>query len=91
MSSLVAPEAATHGNDFVAKAIIFDIDGTLCNSWKLGFSATQTVLGREITEGEYHAGTCWSTPERLARHVGLKPEDADSSRILAFHYVMPYR
>lgn len=25
-------------------AIIFDIDGTLCDSWKLGYDATQTVL-----------------------------------------------
>jgi phosphoglycolate phosphatase-like HAD superfamily hydrolase len=80
MSSLVAPEVPTDGDGFVAKAIIFDIDGTLCNSWKLGFSATQTVLGRDITEGEYHAGTCWSTPERLARHAGLKPEDAEFAR-----------
>ena len=53
------------------ETIIFDIDGTLCDSFQLGFSATNTVLQkngiRAITADEYHAGTKWTTPERLAR------------------------
>lgn len=57
--------------------VIFDIDGTLCNSFQLGYSATNTVLQnngfKTVTADEYHAGTKWTTPERLARHCGLDP------------------
>ena len=57
--------------------IIFDIDGTLCDSFQLGFSATNTVLQNNgfgsVTADQYHAGTKWTTPERLARHCGLDP------------------
>jgi HAD superfamily hydrolase (TIGR01509 family) len=60
------------------ETIIFDIDGTLCDSFQLGFSATNTVLQkngiRAISADEYHAGTKWTTPERLARHCGLDPQ-----------------
>ena len=59
------------------KGLIFDIDGTLADSWKLGFDATQAVLAKngvgEISEEEYHQGTRYCTPERLARHTGLEP------------------
>jgi len=61
-----------------AKGVIFDIDGTLADSWKLGFDATQVVLKNNdispITEDLYHECTKYSTPERLARHAGLLPE-----------------
>jgi len=61
-----------------AQAVIFDIDGTLADSWKLGFDATQDVLKNNniplITEELYHQCTKYSTPERLARHAGLLPE-----------------
>jgi len=64
-----------------AKGVIFDIDGTLANSWKLGFDATQVVLRNngieEITEDLYHECTRYSTPDRLARHAGLLPEDSE--------------
>lgn len=63
-----------------AEGIIFDIDGTLANSWKLGYDATQIVLKKfnlpNIDEALYHECTKYSTPERLARHAGLDP-DAD--------------
>ena len=43
------------------KAIIFDIDGTLANSYNLAFTATNTVLRnnghQETTPDEYHQGT----------------------------------
>lgn len=59
------------------KGVIFDIDGTLADSWKLGYNATQAVLKNNnippITEELYHEGTRYSTPERLARHAGLLP------------------
>jgi len=63
------------------QAIIFDIDGTLVDSWKLGYDATLVVLKNNqlplINEETYHEYTKYSTPQRLARHAGLKP----SSRI----------
>jgi len=59
------------------KAIIFDIDGTLADSWKLGYEATQVVLKNNgislIDEATYHECTKYSTPQRLARHAGLEP------------------
>ena len=43
------------------KAIIFDIDGTLADSYNLAFTATNTVLRnnghQETTPDEYHQGT----------------------------------
>lgn len=62
-----------------AEGIIFDIDGTIANSWKLGFDATQVVLHKRniplITEEIYHECTRFSTPDRLARHAGFLPGD----------------
>ena len=62
-------------------AIIFDIDGTLADSFQLGFDATNQVLLKNniptITADVYHDHTRYSTPDRLARHAGLLPGDAD--------------
>jgi len=73
------------------RGIIFDIDGTLADSWNLGYQATLTVLADyhnnnnnnneeqhtpetyPLTAEEYHYGCRFTTPERLARHVGLEP------------------
>ena len=59
--------------------VLFDVDGTLADSWRLGFDATQVVLERNdvpaIDEAAYHDGTRYCTPERLARHAGLDPAD----------------
>eukprot|EP01083_Nonionella_stella_P041389 112231_1 len=53
-----------------ASGVIFDIDGTLADSWKLGFDATQVVLEKRniplITEASYHECTRYCTPERMA-------------------------
>ena len=63
-----------------AKGVIFDIDGTLADSWKLGYDATVVVLQNnnlghvEINEDIYHATCVYPTPERLARTAGLTPE-----------------
>ena len=58
------------------KGVLFDIDGTLANSWKLGYDATQEVLKRNnintITEHTYHECTRYTTPHRLALHAGLQ-------------------
>ena len=60
-----------------ARGIIFDIDGTLADSWKLGYEATNVVLQRNnispISAEIYHSHTRYATPERLARHAGLTP------------------
>jgi len=76
-----------------AKGIIFDIDGTLADSWKLGFDATQVILEKHgiplITEETYHECTRYATPDRLARHAGLMPGDAgyeEKGKILASEF-----
>jgi phosphoglycolate phosphatase-like HAD superfamily hydrolase len=64
-----------------AAAVIFDIDGTLADSWKLGYDATVVVLEQNelghvpINEEIYHATCVYPTPERLARTAGLVPGD----------------
>lgn len=60
--------------------LFFDVDGTLSDSYLLGYNSTNEVLRRngccEITEEEYHAGTKYTTPMRLAWHVTGNPDDA---------------
>lgn len=76
--STEASDASMYEN---VKAVIFDVDGTLADSWKLGFDATIVVLKNNnipvISEATYHECTKYATPERLARHAGLEPGDAD--------------
>ena len=61
------------------KAIVFDVDGTLADSWKLGYDATVVVLENNglptIDERTYHECTRYSTPERMALHA--KAADGD--------------
>lgn len=68
-----------------AKAVLFDVDGTLADSWRLGYDATVVVLKNnhveEITEDLYHECTKYATPERLARHAGYVPGDTDFERV----------
>lgn len=64
-----------------ASGVIFDIDGTLADSWKLGYDATVVVLQKNelghvpINEKIYHETCVYPTPERLARTAGLVPGD----------------
>jgi len=73
--------ASSSYNPASIKGVLFDIDGTLADSWKLGYDATQEVLIKnsieQITEEIYHDHTRYCTPDRLARHAGLMPGDAD--------------
>lgn len=59
-------------------AILWDVDGTISDSFMLGFSSTQKVLERNgkgrISEHEYHEGTRLTTPRRLAWHVTGDPD-----------------
>ena len=61
------------------RGVLFDVDGTISDSWHLGFSCTQKVLEefghRLITEDEYHEGTKYSTPRRFAWHLTNNPDD----------------
>jgi phosphoglycolate phosphatase len=75
-----------HHPTFVnVKAVIFDVDGTLADSWRLGYDATVVVLDNNnvpaINEEIYHECTRYATPERLARHAGYMPGDADFERV----------
>jgi len=82
-STSIMPAAGNHNQrgahkfEVTPQAIIFDIDGTLVDSWKLGYDATLVVLKNNqlplINEETYHEGTKYSTPQRLARHAGLEP------------------
>ena len=89
-TSLTASPTSDDGaSDGKIRGIIFDIDGTLADSWNLGYQATLTVLTDyhnenneekhtavtyPLTSEEYHFGCRYTTPERLARHVGLEPD-----------------
>eukprot|EP01031_Cornospumella_fuschlensis_P038504 gene38504-46802_t len=59
--------------------VFWDVDGTLSDSYQLGYSSTNEVLKRhgkgEISEAEYHEGTRFVTPRRLAWHVTGDPDD----------------
>eukprot|EP01038_Epipyxis_sp_PR26KG_P007750 gene7750-10528_t len=61
------------------QAIIFDIDGTLSDSYELGFSSSNIVLSnnnyKPINSIEYHEGTKYSTPRRFAWHVTGDPDN----------------
>jgi len=88
-SSASSTSNAEEASAGAVRGIIFDIDGTLADSWNLGFQATLTVLAKyhnenneepltaetyPLTSEEYHYGCRYTTPERLARHVGLDPD-----------------
>jgi phosphoglycolate phosphatase-like HAD superfamily hydrolase len=84
-SAAVTKASPSSDNQFAdyqqVKGIIFDIDGTLADSWKLGFDATVSVLEKHgiptITQECYHEHCIYCTPERLARHAGLVPGAPD--------------
>ncbi|OLQ05481.1 hypothetical protein AK812_SmicGene11309 [Symbiodinium microadriaticum] len=57
------------------QGVLLDVDGTLVESTDLAFSATNEVLEKfgytKITVEDYHRGTKYTTPVRLAWHAGL--------------------
>ena len=60
------------------RAVLWDVDGTLSDSFRLGYDSTLSVLknvGVQITEDQYHQGTKLTTPRRLAWHVTGNPDD----------------
>ena len=59
-------------------AILWDVDGTIANSYMLGYTSTLTVLKNNgiklITEDEFHEGTRLTTPRRFAWHATGDPD-----------------
>ncbi len=59
--------------------VFWDVDGTISNSYALGYSSTNAVLRNHgkavIDEEDYHLGTTFTTPRRLAWHVTGNPDD----------------
>eukprot|EP01032_Pedospumella_encystans_P012243 gene12243-14176_t len=55
------------------RAVLWDVDGTLSDSYLLGYTCTLTVLANNgydpISEEEYHAGTKYATPDRFSWHL----------------------
>ena len=87
MSSLAARFAG-------AKAVLWDVDGTLADSTSLGFTSTNAVLVEAslppIDLAQYKRGTRYPTPERMAWHAAGDPSDPVGKRLGARfdeHYV----
>lgn len=63
----------------LSAAVLFDVDGTLSDSFRLGYEATNVVLRKnkvsDISEEAYHAGTKYTTPRRMAWHVTGDPDN----------------
>ena len=61
------------------RAVLWDVDGTLADSYMLGYASTNTVFRNnglpEIGEDVYHMGTKYTTPRRLAWHSTGNPDD----------------
>ena len=63
-----------------ARAVIWDVDGTLADSTALGFTSTNVVLLENglpaITLAHYKTGTRYPTPQRMAWHAVGNTSDA---------------
>jgi hypothetical protein len=61
------------------RAVLWDVDGTLADSYLLGYSSTNAVFRNngiaEIGEEVYHMGTKFTTPRRMAWHSTGNPDD----------------
>jgi phosphoglycolate phosphatase-like HAD superfamily hydrolase len=62
-----------------AIGILWDVDGTLTDSYQLCFTSTNEVLLKHgksiINEAEYHEGSKYTTTRRLAWHATGNPDD----------------
>ena len=65
--------------------VLWDVDGTLVESTKLAFDATNEVLvaaGKAaVTVDDYKVGCRYTTPERFNFHVGLPTGDEGGARL----------
>ena len=59
--------------------VVFDIDGTLADSFRLGFDADERGAATERLpahqRGDYHDNCIYVTPERMARHAVGEHDD----------------
>lgn len=66
-------------------AVLWDVDGTLVESTKLAFDATNEVLTSAgcdpCTQEEYLEGCKYTTPERFNFHLGLPAGDSEGARL----------
>ena len=74
LTLLVAPAASLRPEASLRRGIVWDVDGTLVDSTRLGFDASNEVLARNgyaaISADEYAVGAKFSTPDRFSWHVG---------------------
>jgi phosphoglycolate phosphatase len=72
-------EGSCGGFEVEEHGIIWDLDGTLSNSFSLGFDATNQILQTHqyplITEDQYQYGTRFPTQQRMAWHATGNIED----------------
>lgn len=58
------------------KAVLWDVDGTLVDSTRMAFAATNEVLKKhgypEVSEADYKIGSKYTTPRRFAFHAGCE-------------------
>lgn len=61
------------------RAVIWDVDGTLVESTRLGFEGTNAVLRAnghpEVTQAQYKEGSKYPTPQRFGFHISGEPSD----------------
>mmetsp|Transcript_34663 Transcript_34663/g.68393 ORF Transcript_34663/g.68393 Transcript_34663/m.68393 type:complete len:299 (-) Transcript_34663:6-902(-) len=61
------------------RGVLWDVDGTLVESTRLAFEATNAVLKKggckEVTESEYKVGSRYTTPRRFGFHVSGNADD----------------
>jgi phosphoglycolate phosphatase len=66
-------------------AVLWDVDGTLVESTKLAFDATNEVLvgaGQQpVTLDDYKVGCRYTTPERFNFHLGLETGDLQGAKL----------
>jgi phosphoglycolate phosphatase-like HAD superfamily hydrolase len=66
-------------------AVLWDVDGTLVESTKLAFDATNEVLLDQgcnaVSVEQYKVGCRYTTPERFNYHLGLKTGDPKGAQL----------
>lgn len=69
----------------MSKGVLFDVDGTLSDSFLLGYNSTLIVLQNNalptISQETYHQGTKYTTTTRMAWHATGDPNDPIGVRL----------
>jgi phosphoglycolate phosphatase-like HAD superfamily hydrolase len=71
------------------KCVLWDVDGTMCDSFQLGFSSTRVVLQnngvKDITEEDYHLGTKYVIYHLHSNNIIIIISRYTTPRRLAWH------